>query len=193
MSNWIRSATRRDAPAILSIYAPAVLTTAASFELDPPDEPEMQARIATTLESFPWLVLEDGGRVAAYAYAGRFHARPAYRWSVEVSVYVDANHRGRGAGKALLRSLLRELDRCGFVNAFAGVTLPNPSSVRLFEGLGFEQVAHYRDVGFKLGAWRDVGWWQKRLRDPPGSPSEPISWRSLRVTERLRRTPSAPT
>jgi L-amino acid N-acyltransferase YncA len=115
------------------------------------------------------------GRVAAYAYASRFHARPAYRWSVEVSVYVDGNHRGRGAGNALLRSLLRELDRCGFINAFAGVTLPNPSSVRLFEGLGFEQVAHYRDVGFKLGAWRDVGWWQKRLRDPPRSPSEPIS------------------
>jgi L-amino acid N-acyltransferase YncA len=175
MSTSIRSATRRDAPAILSIYAPAVLTTPATFEVHPPSEQEMDARIATTLESFPWLVLEDEARVVAYAYAGRFHTRPAYRWSVEVSVYVDTNHRGRGAGKALLGALLRELDRWGFVNAFAGVTLPNPSSIRLFEGLGFEQVALYRDVGFKLGAWRDVGWWQKRLRDPPDSPSEPVA------------------
>jgi L-amino acid N-acyltransferase YncA len=173
MSNSIRSATRRDAPAILSIYAPAVLTTPASFELHPPSKQEMEARIATTLESFPWLVLEDERGVVAYAYAGRFHPRPAYRWSVEVSVYVDADHHGRGAGRTLLHSLMEELDHRGFVNAFAGITAPNPPSVRLFEGAGFEQVAYFRDVGYKLGAWHDVGWWQKKLRDPPASPTEP--------------------
>ena len=100
---------------------------------------------------------------SAYAYANRFHIRPAYRWSVEVSVYIDPRSQGKGIGRSLLDSLLDALVVRGYVNAFAGIALPNPASIRLFESRGFEQIALQKQVGFKLGRWRDVGWWQLRL------------------------------
>lgn len=166
----IRSATEADAAAIRDIYEPFVTGTAISFESEPPDVPAIARRIR---DSHAWLVCTGGGRILGYAYAAPFHSRAGYRWSVEVSVYVAGDAQGAGAGRSLLTSLLDQLTQRGFVNAFAGIALPNPASVHLFESLGFEQIGLQKSPGFKLGAWHDVGWWQRQLR-PPGLPPPPL-------------------
>ncbi len=165
----IRSATPADAHAVIEIYAPYVLTTAVSFEEEPPTIDEMAGRIQ---QSCAWLVAEDDEGIHGLAYAAPFHRRPAYRWSVEVSIYLEADATGQGLGKRLLADLLDELRDGGYVNAFAGTTLPNPASITLFESFGFEKVAHQRMVGFKLGRWHDVGWWQLHIVEPSVPPPE---------------------
>jgi len=105
----IRPATPDDAAGVLAIYGPEVLSSVATFELEPPDVDEMGRRIARVTERYPWLVLDGGGGVGGYAYAAEYHPRPAYEWSCEVSVYVGADARGTGAGRALLEDLLARL------------------------------------------------------------------------------------
>ena len=163
----VRTASPDDAESILTIYTPYVTQTAVSFEERPPAIEEMRERIR---KSHVWLVAEEDSRINAYAYAARFHPRDAYRWSVEVSIYVVEDAQGRGLGKLLLAALLERLRELGFVNVFAGTTLPNAGSVTLFESFGFEKIAHQRKVGYKLGSWHDVGWWQLHLRDAPNPP-----------------------
>jgi L-amino acid N-acyltransferase YncA len=143
----IRHAGERDARAIAGIYAPFVTGTPASFELEAPTTDEIARRITASEPLYPWLVFESDGDVCAYAYAGAFQARPAYRPSVEVSVYVGHDVHGRGIGRALMEALLRELEGRGFAQALAGVTLPNDASVGMFEGLGFEHVGTFYKVG----------------------------------------------
>ena len=167
----IRDASALDAPDVLAIYRPLVEQTAVSFEERPPTLAEMERRVA---DSHLWLVAEQSSRVVGYAYAGRFHARPAYRWSAEVSIYLGDGARGKGLGRRLLNEVLRRLTARGFVNAFAGIALPNPASVGLFESAGFQKIAHQRQVGFKLGSWHDVGWWQLQLRERTVPPPELI-------------------
>ena len=169
----VRLATEDDAAAIAAIYAPIVASTFTSFETEEPTADEMRRRVRATLEKYPWLVAAEGDAVLGYAYASRHRERAAYQWSVDVSVYVDASARGRGVGKLLYRDLFARLRSQGFVNAYAGIALPNDASVRLHESLGFTKVGVYENVGFKLGAWRDVGWWQLSLREPPPSPDAP--------------------
>ena len=164
----IRLAREDDAEQVQAVYAPIVLETAISFELEIPDVPEMRRRILSTLEDLPWLVCEGDGRFLGYAYAGPHRTRAAYQWSVEVSVYVHADARQMGIGRAFYRSLFGLLTLQGFRNAFAGITLPNPASVRLHESLGFQSIGVYRDVGRKLGRWHDVGWWQLPLGEDDG-------------------------
>jgi phosphinothricin acetyltransferase len=174
----IRLATANDASDCLAIYAPVVTGTAISFELEVPTVEEMRRRITETLPRYPWLVLEEPGGVRGYAYAGAHRQRPGYRWSVDVSVYVAATARRAGVGRRLYTSLLELLRLQGFVNAFAGVALPNEASVGLHEALGFQPIGVYRNVGFKLGRWIDVGWWQLQLQDLsddlPGEPAPPL-------------------
>ncbi|WP_458206512.1 arsinothricin resistance N-acetyltransferase ArsN1 family B [Haladaptatus sp. NG-SE-30] len=159
----IRLATESDAPQIAAIYEPIVRETVISFETDPPDETEMADRISATLPTYPWLVCEHDGETLGYAYASSHRSRDAYQWSVDVSVYVRADHRRSGVGRGLYESLFALLRPQGFYNAYAGIALPNPASVGLHESMGFEQVGVYRNVGYKNGAWHDVGWWQLRF------------------------------
>jgi phosphinothricin acetyltransferase len=169
-----RLARADDAAQVQAIYAPIVRDSAISFEADPPDEAEMRRRISATLTKLPWLVRERGGEVLGYAYARPHRDRTAYQWSVEVAVYVARHARGAGVGRGLYLPLLDLLASQGLVNAYAGITLPNPASVGLHEALGFTPVGVYRESGFKHGAWRDVGWWQRRLRElavPPAPPT----------------------
>jgi L-amino acid N-acyltransferase YncA len=163
----VRVADHADAASILDIYAPIVTGTAISFEENVPTREEIERRIAT---SHVWFVVETVGGVGGYAYAGRFHPRDAYRWSAEVSVYVAERARGQGLARKLIDSALDWLLEHGYVNAFAGITLPNPASVGLFESLGFETIGVQRQAGFKMGAWHDVGWWQRMLREQPVPP-----------------------
>jgi L-amino acid N-acyltransferase YncA len=163
----IRDATGGDAAALLDIYAPFVRDTAVSFELEPPTVAELADRIATAVARRAWLVAEVGGRPVGYAYAAEHRVRGAYRYSVETSVYLAAAHRGRGLGARLYDALLPRLAARGYCSAYAGITLPNDASVRLHQAVGFAPVGVFRRVGWKLGAWHDVGWWQRTLREHP--------------------------
>lgn len=169
----VRIASPEDAAAIAAIYAPIVEQTAISFELEPPSVDEMRRRIDTTLEVFPWLVhLDAMGAVDGYVYASRHRERAAYQWAVDVTAYVRADARGRGIGARLYRVLFDELVALGYCQACAGIAQPNVASVALHESVGFQRVGVYRAVGYKLGAWHDVGWWQREMQSP--SAPEPL-------------------
>jgi L-amino acid N-acyltransferase YncA len=161
----VRDATEAgDAAACAAIYAPYVRDTSITFELDPPSEAEMAARIGRARATHAWLVAEDDGRVVGYAYGGEYKSRAAYRWSCEVSVYVAPGcHRG-GVGAALYTELFDRLAALGLHMAVAGMTLPNEASAALHEKMGFEPVGTYRDIGWKNGSWHDVAWVQRPLR-----------------------------
>ena len=178
----IRLATDHDAEQIQAIYAPNVRDTAISFELEPPTVNEMRQRIRQTLEHLPWVVCEHRGDIQGYAYASPHRTRAAYQWSVDVSVYVHAQARRSGVGRTVYRSLFALLAMQGFYNAYAGITLPNPASVGLHESMGFQAVGVYRAVGYKLGAWHDVGWWQLALRELSIPPEPPADFRMVRAS-----------
>jgi L-amino acid N-acyltransferase YncA len=167
----------RDAAACAAIYAPSVEATPISFEVTPPDGAEFAARIARYSATHQFLVAEEDGEVLGYAYACRWRERPAYDWSVEVSVYVGAEHQGKGVGRALYEELFPRLRAQGYRVAVAGITLPNPASIALHEGLGFVSIGALREIGWKLDGWRDVGYWQLHLSpgaaDPPARPTPP--------------------
>lgn len=153
-----------DVEACRRIYAHYVETTAVSLEDEAPDHDDMAARVAA---AHAWLVAVEGTDVLGYAYAGPHRPRAGYRLTVEVSVYLDPAHRGRGLGRALYAPLLDRLRAQGFHLALAGVTLPNAASARLHESFGFKRVATFPEVGRKLGRWHDTGWWALRLSDQP--------------------------
>lgn len=170
----IRLARTEDAPGCLEIYSPLVLETAVSFEITPPTAGELSSRIADVLTYAPWLICQDGNRIAGYAHASRFRARPAYQWSVEVTVYVGSQWRKNGIASALYRNLLDCLRAQGFVNAYAVITLPNPGSVALHEKLGFRKIATLESTGYKLNRWHDLGWWHLLLMEPASLPAPPL-------------------
>jgi len=169
----IRLAGPEDGAAVAAIYGPIVEQTSISFETAAPGAGEMASRIASVLAYAPWLVHTDGDAVQGYAYAARHNERAAYQWSVNVSVYVDAAHRRRGLARSLYACLFELLRLQGFYTAHAGITLPNAASVATHESLGFELVGVYQSVGYKKGAWHDVGWWQLPLRAREGEPRPP--------------------
>ncbi|MFB6155398.1 MAG: N-acetyltransferase family protein [Haloferacaceae archaeon] len=193
MSATIRPAREDDAAALASIYAPVVEHTAISFETTPPTPDDMRRRVREQTR-LPWLVCERdgtgddrdaGGRdsdtdVVGYAYASPHSSRPAYRWTVHVSVYVRESVRRRGVGRGLYESLLEVLRRQGVYNALAVISLPNPASVGFHESFGFERVGVYRRVGHKHGEWRDVGHWQLSLGTPAEDPDPPAPVSDLR-------------
>jgi L-amino acid N-acyltransferase YncA len=165
---------QRDGAFCAEIYAPHVESSPVSFEERVPDAAEMATRIERYGRSHAWFVAERKGRVAGYAYATAFNERPAYRWSTSVSVYVAEEARGAGIGRALYEALFDRLRERGFRMACAGITLPNEASWGLHKSLGFEPVGVNREIGWKQGAWHDVGWYQLELAPAPeGPPPEP--------------------
>jgi L-amino acid N-acyltransferase YncA len=160
---WLREARADDLEAIAAIYAHYVENTYITFELEPPSVPEWRSRWeAGQAAGRPWAVAESDGELVAYAYASEFNRRPAYRSTVETTIYVRDDQCGRGIGRPLYEHLLGEAAG-SFHLAVAGIALPNEASVALHEKLGFTRVGVFEEVGRKLGAWRDVGWWQRRL------------------------------
>jgi L-amino acid N-acyltransferase YncA len=170
----LRAATQGDAAAIAEIYAPFVSASAVSFETESPGAEAMRARMESGGPLYPWIVGEgEDGALLGYAYAARFRDRPAYRFTVETSVYLRPGAGGRGLGRRLYEPLLAILGAQGFTQAIAAITLPNAASVRLHEKLGFAAAGVYRQVGWKLGAWHDVGLWQRALATAANPPEEP--------------------
>lgn len=175
MAVLIRLARKADAAAIASIYRRYVEESRISFEEEAPDALEMQRRIAGDKPGlYPWLVAEEDGSLLGYSASSPFRTRPAYRWIVETGIYLDPAAQGRGVGRALLSELLALLQRQGFAAAIGAIALPNDSSVALHEKLGFFHTGTYRQVGFKMGEWLDVGLWQRELAARETPPVEPL-------------------
>jgi len=169
----VRLATADDGPACAAVYAPYVTDAVISFELSPPDGAEMARRIERTIERTPWVVAEVDGVVRGYAYAGRFRDRPAYDWAAETTVYVERGFQGRGLGRAAMRAVLAILRLQGFHMTIAGITPPNPGSVRLHFRLGFDRIGLFEEVGWKDGAWHGVEFFGLPL-SPTGPSPAPI-------------------
>ena len=156
----IRTVNLNDAAQIAEIYNYYIQNTHHTFETEPLGVEEMQKRIGAVSEEYPYLVAEENGEIVGYAYAAQFKLRQAYAHSVEVSIYVRNEARQKGIGKALYAKLFDELAETSIHAIVAGIALPNDASVKFHERLGFEKVARFREIGYKLGRWIDVGYWE---------------------------------
>lgn len=175
----IRIASDADASSILDIYAPYIRDTSFTFETEIPTLDSFKERINSYLQNWPWLVCEINGMIAGYAYAGRHRERIAYQWSVESSVYVHDDHQREGVGRALYTALIEILKLQGYRNLYAVINLPNDKSVAFHEKLGFEYFATYKNVGYKLGRWKNVGWWELQLNEYSPEPLPPIKFSEM--------------
>lgn len=160
----IRSAEVADCQRILDIYAPAILDSAASFELELPPLSEFEKRFLKVKKKFPWLVYEKDNQIAGYAYASSHRERVAYQWSAEVSVYLAPQFQGQGIGTQLYRKLFPMVKALGIRNVYAGITLPNVASEKIHQKMGFQSVGVYQNVGFKFSRWHDVAWYALELQ-----------------------------
>jgi phosphinothricin acetyltransferase len=167
----IRPVRDDDIATITAITNHYITTTAVHFAYEPLADSELHAMWTGYRDRFPWLVIEDAGEVVGFAKAGTWRDRAAYAWTAETGVYLADGARGRGLGRQVYVALLDELARRGFRSAVAGITLPNDPSVALHLSLGFEPVGTVRDAGWKMGAWRDVGFWQKRFATDAAAPT----------------------
>ena len=163
----IRPATPEDAASLLEIYRPYVEGTAVSFETEVPTVEAFAARIDKALHGWAWLVAEEDGQCVGYAYGSAHRERAAYRWSTEVSAYIRPGWQGRGLGRTLYQALFEQLAARGYCNALAIVVVPNDASVALHRSVGFEPVGVFKRGGHKFGAWHDVMWLQRTIRESP--------------------------
>lgn len=171
-----RFARAEDAPALLSVYA-QYIGTPITFETELPSAEEFRARVEEISAFYPYLVLEDAGKIVGYAYAHRQMERAAYGWNAELSVYLDGAYRTRGIGKKLYSALTEICALQGIKTVYAGVTLPNAQSEGLHETLGFRRLGVYRNTGFKNGAWHSVAWFEKQISpyEVPPAPVRPLA------------------
>ena len=178
----IRTATPDDSESILKIYAPYIVKTSYTFETEVPTVDSFKERISSYLKNWPWLVCELDGVIAGYAYGTRHRERVAYQWSIESSVYVHDDCQRMGVARALYTALINILKLQGFRNLYAVINLPNDKSVSFHEKLGFEYFATYKNVGYKLGRWKNVGWWQLQLNEYSLEPEPPMDFSTLDMT-----------
>lgn len=172
----IRMATTGDAAPILDIYAPYIENTSFTFETEVPSINAFKERIDGYLQSWPWLVCEIDDVIAGYAYGTKHRERTAYQWSLESSVYVHDDYQRGGVAKALYTALIDILKLQQFRNLYAVINLPNEKSVAFHENLGFTYFATYKNVGYKLGRWKNVGWWELQLNEYSMEPAAPIKF-----------------
>ncbi len=170
LNGMIRLAKPEDAKSILNIYSPYIERTPITFETTLPSVSDIQKRIVENAK-LGFLVYEIDGQVVGYAYASKHRERAAYKWCCEVSAYVSESFQTKGVASALYSNLFCQLKGLGYVNAYAGITLPNEKSVRFHESMGFQRIGIYKNIGFKLGKWHDVGWWGLQLQELPSHPS----------------------
>ncbi len=175
----IRTARDEDAAAIHAIYAPSVSAGTATFETELPGVDAMRERLRARLKHYPWLVWEEASEVLAYAYAGRFRERAAYDWIAETSIYVRADAQRRGIARQLYGALLDVMRQQGITQAVGVITLPGAASVAMHEAMGFQPAGVWRQCGYKLGQWWDVGVWQKELQPAANPPAAVIPFPRL--------------
>ncbi len=159
----IRPCTQQDIAAICAIYNYYIDNTVITFEETPVSIEQMRTRIDTIMQTYPWLVCEDEGEIIGYAYASKWKDRSAYKYTAEVTVYLDHQKTGNGAGSALYQALITQLKQQGMHVLLACIATPNPASEKIHERFGFQKAAHFPQVGFKFNRWIDIGYWQKSL------------------------------
>jgi L-amino acid N-acyltransferase YncA len=177
--NRLRIALPKDAADMLRIYAPFILNTGITQETEIPSTENFSQRISSTFQERPWLACEIENEIAGYAYASKHRDRKGYQWCVETSVYVHEKFFGRGVAHALYKALFEILKLQGYVNAYAVITLPNDKSVSFHENFGFTYFTTFKKIGFKLGNWHDVGWWQYQVNEHSDNMSEPVHFAAL--------------
>jgi L-amino acid N-acyltransferase YncA len=156
----IRQVKDSDADAMCRIYNKYIAGTRITFEETPLQADEMVSRIKNITQNYPWLVYEENGKVVGYTYASKWKERSAYRYSVETGIYIDSDYIGKGIGTILKGELLKALREKSIHSVICGIALPNQASIALCEKYGFEKIAHFKEVGYKLGEWVDVGYWE---------------------------------
>lgn len=156
----ILSATTQHAKAISDIYNYYIANTVITFEEEPTIAQDFEKRIQEVIAKLPWLVYQDGGEVLGYAYATDWKSRCAYKYSVETSIYLKHDAKGKGIGRELYTTLLQQLKEKNYHTAIGGIALPNQASIALHEKLGYTKVAHFNQVGYKFNKWVDVAYWQ---------------------------------
>lgn len=184
----IRVATEADAAALRDIYAPYVERTAVSFEYEAPDVATFAGRIRRVQEKYPYLVAESDGALLGYAYASSFHARQAYSWSAELSIYLRMDCRRRGVGSALYRALEAALGAMGVRRLYASIAVPDEpdehltlDSVRFHAAMGYQSVANFHHCGWKFNRWYSTVWMEKVLCADTSAPAPLKSFRELDV------------
>jgi len=178
-SNMIRLAQSNDAEGILAIYAPYIINTSFTFEAELPSVKNFSERISSYLQHWPWLVCEIDGTIAGYAYGSKYRERIGYQWCVECSVYIHDDFQRKGIANALYTTLFEILKGQGYRNVYAVINLPNERSVQLHEACGFKWFANYENVGYKLGKWKTVGWWQLVINEYDDDPKPPVKFSEL--------------
>jgi L-amino acid N-acyltransferase YncA len=156
----IRQVKDSDADAMCRIYNKYIVSTRITFEETPLQVDDMVSRIKNITQNYPWLVYEENGRVIGYTYASKWKERSAYRYSVETGIYIDSDYVGKGIGTILKGELLKALREKSIHSVICGIALPNQASIALCEKYRFEKIAHFKEVGYKLGEWVDVGYWE---------------------------------
>lgn len=159
----IRQALPEDVPAICDIYNHYVVSTIITFEEKAVSHAEMARRISDTTAHFPWLVTESDGSIVGYTCATHWKLRSAFRFTVESAIYLGPGSTGRGTGHEMYKALIAQLRKRGIHSVIGGIALPNPASIALHERLGFRKIGHFPEVGWKLGTWIDVGYWELAL------------------------------
>jgi len=175
----IRLANEKDAEGILAIYSPYIENTSFTFETEVPAVKAFAERINNYLVNWPWLVFEIDGKIAGYAYGAKYRERTAYQWCVESSVYIHDDFQRSGVARALYMALIDILKAQGFRNVYAVINLPNEKSVSFHESCGFKYFATYEKVGYKLGKWKNVGWWELVINEYTDEPAAPIKFSEL--------------
>lgn len=156
----IRQVKDSDAEAMCGIYNKYITETTITFEETPIQADEMVSRIKNITKDYPWLVYEEDGKIIGYTYASKWKERTAYRYSVETGIYIDSGYIGKGIGSLLKGELLKALKEKSIHSVICGIALPNQASIALCEKYGFEKIAHFKEVGYKLNKWVDVGYWE---------------------------------
>lgn len=182
-SKNIRLATTSDASEIIEIYRPFVENTTVSFEADVPDASEMASRISKYLKKHCWLVYESKGKVVGYAYSSPHRDRDAYQWTLETSVYLSPDFRRKGIAEKLYKLILEISKRQGYFSALAGIGQPNPASVRFHEKMGFERMAVYTNVGYKLGNWVTNHWFERPLQEEWKTPGKILPMQEVDLSD----------
>ena len=190
-SKRIRLADVEDAEAILGIYKTYIENTRVTFETEVPSVEAFKERMERIMAHFPWIVCEIDGRIAGYAYGSKHGERAAYRWSADLSVYIDAKFHRRGIASALYRAVMELLRLQGYFTVYAGVSTPNEKSEAFHTAIGFRNLGEFKNVGFKLGLWRGVAWYELPLAEYVAEPAETTAIDGIRQTtdceELLRR------
>ncbi len=171
----IRFVKISDTEQVLNIYKPYIERTSTSFEYKIPSKDEFSQRINKVISFYPWLVYEEDNEILGYAYASKHREREAYQWSADVSVYLKEEAKRKGIASQLYTQLFSLLKKQGICNLYAGISLPNEASTGLHEKMGFNKIAEFHNVGYKLGKWWNVGYWELRLNDVTDNPTPPIA------------------